>query len=101
VASSPARTDRGAPPALLPTLALAVPLRIEELRLRTFEERAALASGAVRELAEHGDNVLFPGPRKGDSARAFGALVTGLAVGAYQPGGVSFAGLHWEVRDAG
>jgi hypothetical protein len=90
--------DRAAPPALLPALALAVPLRIEELRLTSFEERAALARAAAQEIAEHGDNVLFSGPRRGDSEKAFAALVTGLAVGAHQPGGVRFAGLHWEAE---
>jgi hypothetical protein len=85
-------------PALMPVLELAVPLRILELRYGSWGVRKALAAEAEQTVAEHGDDLLFGGPTKGATARAFAALVTGLAVLALQPGGVSFAGRHWEAR---
>lgn len=85
-------------PALLPMLELAVPLRILEVRGLSWELRKELAAEAEQEIASHGDNILFQGAKKGDTARAFVALATGLAVLALQPGGVTFAGRHWEDR---
>lgn len=84
------------PPALLPCLRAAVPLRIEELQGATFEERHALAEDASDELCAHGDDFLCRGAQPGDTARAFQALVTALAVLAHSPGGVALGALHWE-----
>jgi hypothetical protein len=80
--------------ALVETLALAVPLRIWELRGRTPEQRMTIAKRCGQHVAEHGDSLMFGG-KKGRAAAAFNALAEGLAVAAYQPGGVSFAGRHW------
>jgi hypothetical protein len=85
----------GAPPALLPCLALAVPLRIEELRAKPPAERVELGRRCGELIAEHGDDLLFGGKC---ASEAWMALVTGLAACAFAPGGVSFAGLHWEAQ---
>jgi hypothetical protein len=87
------REVRGAPPALLPCLALAVPLRIEELRAKPPAERVELGRRCGELIAEHGDDLLFGGRC---TREAWTALVTGLAACAFAPGGVRFAGLHWE-----
>jgi hypothetical protein len=92
------REVRGAPPALLPCLALAVPLRIEELRAKPPAERVQLGRRAGQLIAEHGDDLLFGGRC---AREAWTALVTGLAACAFAPGGVSFAGLYWEAEHVG
>jgi hypothetical protein len=80
--------------ALTATLELAVPIRIWELRDRTPEQRARIAKRCAQVVAERGDALMFGG-KKGTAAAAFNALAEGLAVAAYQPGGVSFAGQYW------
>lgn len=77
------------------TLEALVPLRIFELRNAGDAERMRLAREASQEVAAHGDVIQFRGKRRGETANAVGWLVTGLAVGAYQPGGVRFMGLAW------
>ncbi len=76
-------------------LQVAVPLRIAELRIQTAEERMALAREAGQHIASHGDELLFRS-KPGRSALAFNRLTTGLAALAFTPGGVTFAGLHFE-----
>lgn len=83
---------------LIAALEVSVPLRIEELSESSFETRKAMATEAVKVIAEHGDDILYRSKKKGGSARAFNALTNALAVLAYQPGGVKFAGLHFEVN---
>jgi hypothetical protein len=92
------RKVRGAPPALLPCLALAVPLRIEELRAKPPAQRVELGRRCGELIAEHGDDLLFGGKF---AREAWMALVSGLAACAFAPGGVTFAGLHWEVDHVG
>ena len=75
--------------ALLP---LAVPLRIEALRhlppARIEERRVA----ALDLLAHAGDGLLYRTP---ETRQAFVALVDALAILAFAPGGVAFAGWIW------
>lgn len=78
---------------LLATLALTVPMRIEELRDRSPEELAALAQSSGRTVAAYGDELQFTGR---NTAAARKALTTGLAAAALGAwGGITFAGLHW------
>jgi hypothetical protein len=79
------------------TIALeaAVPLWIMQVAGLTADERAARGRAAAQIVASHGDDILFRGARSGDSAAAFNALAQGLALGAFQPGGITFAGHHW------
>lgn len=80
---------------LLLTLEMAVPLTIAEVADWTFEQRQAAAREASAMVAHHGDHLLYGGRH---TAETFNALARGLAVGAYQPGGVTFAGAHWCVH---
>lgn len=76
------------------TLQVAVPLWVEELRALAPEERAARAQEAALFIAAHGDDLQFGGPH---CREAFNRLAEGLALLSFQPGGVRFAGLHFEV----
>jgi hypothetical protein len=82
----------GAVDLLLASLAAAVPLAVEEMRGWTVEQRWQATAGLADIICAQGDVLLYGG--KG-CAKAWGALMRALAVGAYQPGGSTFAGLHW------
>ncbi|MEV7805055.1 hypothetical protein AB0O28_19100 [Microbispora sp. NPDC088329] len=73
-------------------LQAAVPLEVMALAGATDEQRRTAAAGASRTIGEHGDQLMFGGRRAAD---AFAAVARGLAVLAYQPGGVTFHGLHF------
>lgn len=86
---------------LLPiALSAAVPLWIEKLRPLEPEQRLARASGLADVIGSKGDIILYRGGKKGESAKAFNALAEGLAIGAFQPGGVTAFGSHWCVNHA-
>lgn len=78
-------------------LQCAVPGAIRRMRDWSFEERQRVAIECGQVIAEHGDDLLYPSKRKGGTAWAFTALTKGLAALAFQPGGVTFAGVHWCV----
>lgn len=87
---------------LADTLQVAVPLRINELhRLRPDERDERIrrwAQEAADIVAQHGDKLMFRDrhSRRGiGTAGVFDALARGLAAGAWVPGGVTWAGLHW------
>ena len=82
------------------SLSAAVPLWIEKLKPLTPEERIARASGLADIIAAHGDIILYRGGKAGESAKAFNALAEGVAIGAFQPGGVTAFGQHWCVNHA-
>lgn len=81
------------PTELLPiALSAAVPLKIADLAGYSPDARALLARDSADTIAAHGDDLQYGGK---DCAPTFAALVRGLAVGAYQPGGITFAGTCW------
>jgi hypothetical protein len=80
-------------------LELAVPLRIAGLRCLPEAERARLGREAGLHIASHGDDLMYPGKR-GAAAEAFSHLATGLAVLAFAPGGVVFAGMRFEAAES-
>lgn len=109
--------------ALLPgLLAIAVPLHLERFRAqggpteadvaRAMEFGERIGRGCEEQVDEAGQHVAFlPHPvygeadaadllyrskKKGETAAMFNGLAFTLAVMAYFPGGVSFAGLHFE-----
>jgi len=84
------------PAALGPALEAAVPLWIAELAGSTFEERARRAHRCAQVVAEKGDLILYRSRRPGGTAESFNALAEGLACAAFQPGGVTAFGSHWE-----
>jgi hypothetical protein len=79
------------------SLQVAVPLWIDRIRDVPWETRIERARELAQYIASHGDNILYRGHKKGQSAEAFNALAEGLAIGAYLPGGVSAFGCHWCV----
>jgi hypothetical protein len=85
-------------PLLKSALSCAVPLWIEGLRGTSFDERQAFAVNAANIIAEKGDLILFKSKKKGESAAAFNALAKAIAVLAYQPGGVTSFGMHFEAN---
>jgi len=88
------------PAALAPTLQVAVPLWIDRLRRHTADQLCAVGHRCATAIGSEGDNVMFRASKPGATARAFNSLAEGLAVLAYAPGGVDFAGMHWEVHDS-
>lgn len=96
--STIAEHAKDAPPEsalIMATLEVAVPLWI--MRVRTWDEETRMSRGRIVGyiLAEHGDDILFRGPKKGDTTRAFNAMAEGLAIAAFSPGGVTFFGRTW------
>ncbi len=85
-------------PALLITLDLAVPMHMHEVRRWSAERMVAEARRCADEVAARGDVLQFGGSHEGEAATAFNALARGLAIAAYAPGGVDFAGRHWEAE---
>ncbi len=83
------------PELLLASLDMAVPVRIAELRGLDVEARLRLGRQAAQVIAAHGDLVLYRSKRRGETAAAWAALVTALAVLAFAEGGVAFAGRRW------
>lgn len=75
------------------TLALAVPLWIDSVRGWSHERRGRAAAECAEVIASHGDDLMFGG---GHTADAFNKLALGIACAAYQPGGITFLGDHWE-----
>lgn len=67
---------------------------IAELRGTGFEERARRAHHCAQVVAEQADTILYG--TKGKTAGAFNRLAEGVACAAYQPGGVTVLGLHFE-----
>lgn len=79
---------------LLPTLQLAVPMWIQRLRGTDEWQRVALAREDAQAVAERGDALMYRS-KPGRSGEVFNALARGLAIAAYQPGGVTAFGEHW------
>lgn len=80
------------------TLEMSVPFRMLELTQqggpleRDWQEARAFGDIAAYE----GDNLLFKGHKKGDTARVMAGLIRALAVMAFVPGGVTAWGLHFD-----
>ncbi|MCT2588254.1 hypothetical protein [Actinophytocola gossypii] len=81
-------------PLLEAMLPVAVLTALDEVSHFTDTERQRLAADASTTIASHGDDLMFGGKH---CRPAFTALARALAVLAHQPGGVTFAGLHWCV----
>jgi hypothetical protein len=81
------------------TLAAAVPLRLAELDALSGETRAdairAWRADALEQIPAHGDIILYPAKKRGETAAAFNSLARGVAVMALNPGGVQFVGQVW------
>jgi hypothetical protein len=99
---SPAR------PAIVSTLEAAVPLWVWESRRLTADQRYARMKACAETVAHYGDQILYRSkgtrtrwtdgveiPGSPGTAMAFNRLAEGIALGAYQPGGITVFGLHW------
>lgn len=91
-------------PAALGLLQVAVPLWVEQFRPMAWEERMRVRDGCLGALCT-GEGPGLEGVanlacgakgKPGQVAGAFNALAKALALGALQPGGVTFAGMHFE-----
>lgn len=86
------------PVLLKAALSVSVPLWIQELSPLSHEERLEIGLECACGLTQKGDNILYKSQRAGETAHAFNALAKGLACLSFQPGGVKFAGLHFEAQ---
>jgi hypothetical protein len=80
------------------TLECGVPMRIAEIRSRggvTPREMNSARELAI-DLGSCGDKLLFGSKKKGEVASLMNRLIFAIAVGAFQPGGVTVFGVHFE-----
>ncbi len=80
------------------TLMAAVPLWIERLAHKNYDEILARARECGQIVAEKGDIIQFKSKKRGETAAAFNALAEGLACLAFTVGGVRFMDLHFEYK---
>lgn len=87
---------------LLDILGGLVPLHLMRLQHHPGEmQRAYAEAGDLADaIAEHGDRLTNSGSfrdpaHRAERARVLSAMATCLALGAMQPGGVTWAGRHW------
>lgn len=83
---------------LATALEVAVPLCIHNLQCRggVTEDILEQARKTSWELAGHGDNLLYRGKKRGETARLFQQVAEAIAVLAFCPGGITIFGLHFE-----
>jgi len=89
------------------SLCAAVPMWVERVRLQGWDYRLQRARECAQVLASDGDKILYATPAKRGkdgtrtrgTAEAFNHLAEGLACLAFCPGGVTFLGEHFEVKD--
>ena len=77
------------------TLEMAVPLHIGEVSAWTPEARVEFCRAHAAEISENADCLLHKVP--GKTARVFNLTARAIACLAFQPGGVTVAGQHWEI----
>lgn len=75
------------------TLETTVPIKIAELRNMPQHKLDAMREEALDSIASSGDVILY---RRPGTAEAMGQLIRALAICAFAPGGIEFAGHHWE-----
>lgn len=87
------------PGLLLESLRAAVPVWREEFahmhsdQLRDYINQHK--RGDILNVCARGDILMYGGGGKGEAAEVFNSLARGLAALSLQPGGVTFAGMHW------
>ncbi|WP_433259245.1 hypothetical protein ACQPYK_49610 (plasmid) [Streptosporangium sp. CA-135522] len=70
-----------------------LPLLIAEFKNTTFEERRDPAAADAQTIASRADQLMFPDP-KAKLSGVLTSIARGLAIGAYQPGGITVLGIH-------
>jgi len=83
------------------TVQTAVPLNIAEIKAKGGPNDMQWDWGRefADELGSMGDILQFKGERKGEAATMMNRFTYALAILAFAPGGVNFAGLHFEATD--
>jgi hypothetical protein len=76
------------------SLQAAVPLWIEDMRDWSLERRGRAAASCSQAIDAYSTASIFGTDEL--RAKAFNKLALGIACGAYQPGGITFLGDHWE-----
>jgi hypothetical protein len=98
------QTDTDAQERLLLVLDGLVPLHLMRLgepgELARAQREASADGGTADVIAESGDRLTASGNFRGDGehrtrGKVLAAMAQGLALGAMQPGGVTWAGAHW------
>jgi hypothetical protein len=51
------------------------------------------------DIAECGDILIYKSDKKGETANMMNKLVEGLTILVFQPGGITFLGVHFEVEE--
>lgn len=87
------------PPMLLTVLNGLIPLHLARLAGLSEGDRRRLAEQYADGLATGADRLVMPGnfTDRRERSQALTALAGGLAIGAMQPGGITWAGRHWCV----
>lgn len=81
------------------TLALAVPLWIERCARLGPKGRRMRAQVCANHVGTYGDLIQFRGSKPGRSGEVFNRLAEGIAIAAFQPGGITAFGWHFEAAD--
>jgi hypothetical protein len=85
------------PPLLMTVLDGLIPLHLMRLAQLSEGDRSRLAERYADALAAGADRLTAPGnfDDRAERSEALTALAGALAIGAMQPGGVTWAGRHW------
>lgn len=82
------------------TVMTAVPLNIADIKAKggPNDFQWDWAREFADDLGSLGDILQFKGERKGETATVMNRFVYALAIMSFAPGGVNFAGLHFETK---
>jgi hypothetical protein len=82
-----------------PLLALAVPMWIERLKTKRFEDFQLRREKILESVCYKGDLLLYGSKKKGETAELFNDLAEGLAwLALIAKGGVTFGEQHWDAE---
>lgn len=85
--------------ALRTSLSVAVPIWIRQYRGVCWREAARRAQVCANAVGSKGDVLLHRSDKAGRTAEVFNRFAEGIAIAAYQPGGITVFGMHFEVGE--
>lgn len=71
-----------------------IPLWIAELAILPAESRYDRCAGDADNIAQNADRLLYPEGRRMQDSGVLNSVARGLALGAFQPGGVTLVRIH-------